>query len=152
MAQTLDYGIGPVGGVVPKLVDAAGRTIVQGYKDNVLHGYSEVLCDIYDNLALPAGVTNFNWPAVPAGHVYHLTYHVVQYVGTVATVFYILSLTIAARAQVIFDTAFAYSTQTVTKAFDLYIPAGGFLSFSLGNATLNDDLHCTDYGNIFHVP
>jgi len=152
MAQTLDYGIGPVGGVVPKLVDAAGRTIVQGYQDNVLHGYSEVLCDIYDNLALPAGVTLYSWPAVPAGHVYHLTYHVVQYVGTVATVYYILDLTIAARSQVIFDTAFAYSTQTVTKAFDLYIPAGGFLSFTMGNVTLNDDLHSTNYGNKFHVP
>jgi hypothetical protein len=174
VTQPISYGLNPSGYIKPLLVDnsgnlltnpgfalsganvllvdAAGRAIVQGYGGNVLFGYNDRLVGAYDNLALPAGTTTYNWADVPAGSIYVLTTIYNMYLGTLTSVRMIFSLNDGITDYPFSIDAPVTSGVGLTHLLQVILKAGDHLRFVVTNATLNNDVHAAFLGYEMLVP
>lgn len=120
-------------------------------KQPLQFGYGDTVALVYENTALPAGATTYNFAAVPAGSVDVLTSIAMVYVGTVANVVLRAALVLDATAVYLYRVAPPVSGTYYDKQGTFVLGPGDNLQFVIAGATANDDAYMFAAGYRFAV-
>jgi len=172
--QPLTFGLGPGNVIKPLLLDALGNVLasvpmptavgmgftldaggnlqVAGYGGNVLLGYYDRSLNKYENTDLPAGITTYDWPAVPAGKVYIVTSVSFNYTGTVTNVSLNLSIVSEGIEYLFWKTTAPVSGRSYPSPFEIAMKEGDNMRFQVRGATVHDDCSATWFATIILVP
>lgn len=155
--MALIHGQDPSGYLLPLLVDASGNVIlsqpvqVQGTNLDKLLSINDPIAFLTFTVTLAAGTNNLAVFTVPAGFIYHITNVGMVYIGTITNVSLQLNAVIKGVSLPLESYYSVVSAQYRYRTVDLWFTAGDTLTFSIYNATLNDDAYSSIIGYKLHT-